>query len=278
MIGNCLKCGRIVCEQEGSGPCYFCANLVCTREEMEKISRGSNKGQKLKQDLLSRNWNAFEKIAQSLTVQSNQTDEENFRKAVEHKNKLIDFDRTSAKRTQVIDDESDYFDTNSKWLSQQQKVLLDKKEQEFRNKRFGSKLDNKKFTIDFAGRKVVDEQEILNLSDVGHEIDNIMKYNETLSNSEQAGAIINFNLDSIQLKFVEEKNKKLTKKNVQSDTSQNKNANYRIQNPELQEMKDDGMCLSMHQPWASLLVAGIKKYFLKIKRKQLRKIKYLFKT
>ena len=32
----------------------------------------------------------------------------------------------------------------------------------------------------------------------------------------------------------------------------------RVQDRELQEMADDGVCLSMHQPWASLLVAGIK--------------------
>jgi hypothetical protein len=32
-----LKCGRIVCAEEGSGPCYFCGSLVCTREELEKI-------------------------------------------------------------------------------------------------------------------------------------------------------------------------------------------------------------------------------------------------
>jgi hypothetical protein len=34
---------------------------------------------------------------------------------------------------------------------------------------------------------------------------------------------------------------------------------FRLQDQELQEMKDDGMCLSMHQPWAQLLVNGIKK-------------------
>lgn len=34
----------------------------------------------------------------------------------------------------------------------------------------------------------------------------------------------------------------------------------RLQDRELQEMKDEGCCLSMHQPWASLLVEGIKKY------------------
>lgn len=34
----------------------------------------------------------------------------------------------------------------------------------------------------------------------------------------------------------------------------------RLQDKELQEMGDEGMCLSMHQPWASLLIAGIKLY------------------
>ena len=35
-------------------------------------------------------------------------------------------------------------------------------------------------------------------------------------------------------------------------------ARLRIQDKELMQMTDDGMCLSMHQPWASLLVRGIK--------------------
>lgn len=28
LINNCLSCGRIVCDQEGSGPCLFCGSLV----------------------------------------------------------------------------------------------------------------------------------------------------------------------------------------------------------------------------------------------------------
>lgn len=32
----------------------------------------------------------------------------------------------------------------------------------------------------------------------------------------------------------------------------------RIQDKEYKEMVDEGVCLSMHQPYASLLVAGIK--------------------
>ena len=27
LVNNCTKCGRIVCKQEGSGPCLFCSQL-----------------------------------------------------------------------------------------------------------------------------------------------------------------------------------------------------------------------------------------------------------
>ena len=35
LIRNCLNCGRVVCEQEGSGPCFYCGTIVCTREERQ---------------------------------------------------------------------------------------------------------------------------------------------------------------------------------------------------------------------------------------------------
>ena len=30
LINNCTCCGRVVCDQEGSGPCLFCGQLVST--------------------------------------------------------------------------------------------------------------------------------------------------------------------------------------------------------------------------------------------------------
>jgi hypothetical protein len=105
--------------------------LVCTREETEKIARASIKGEQLKRDLMAKTWSGFEAISESLEnmkVSSEVTsagDAERLRQAIEHKNKLIEFDRTSAKRTQVIDDESDYFSTNSRWITSKQKALLD---------------------------------------------------------------------------------------------------------------------------------------------------------
>ena len=35
---------------------------------------------------------------------------------------------------------------------------------------------------------------------------------------------------------------------------------FRLQDKSLQEMRDDGVCLSMHQPWATLLIVGIKRW------------------
>jgi len=38
--------------------------------------------------------------------------------------------------------------------------------------------------------------------------------------------------------------------------------NLRLQDADLLVMSDEGLALSMHQPWASLLVAGIKRSVL----------------
>ena len=132
LINNCLRCGRIVCEQEGSGPCLFCGALVCTKREQEQLERGSKKSDQLMKKLLSR--------------------------AEDHKNKLLEFDAAHEKRTQVIDDESDYFSVDSdKWLSKEQREALRKREAELREERHGSRL-NKKINFDFAGRKIVEAE------------------------------------------------------------------------------------------------------------------------
>lgn len=127
LVANCMKCGRIICDFEGSGPCHFCNNLVCTKEEFEKIRSGSNKGQQLHDRLMEKQWAHHQNSMINTDIGSN---EKNFdlsalQKAIAHKDKLIDYNNTAAKRTQVIDDESDYFNTNSKWLSQEQREKLE---------------------------------------------------------------------------------------------------------------------------------------------------------
>lgn len=41
LINNCLQCGRIVCEQEGIGPCMHCGSLVVTPAEQDLLRRDS---------------------------------------------------------------------------------------------------------------------------------------------------------------------------------------------------------------------------------------------
>lgn len=105
-------------------------------------------------------------------------------KAVQHKEKLLEYDRnryhqqwwtvsavwdsvtthdtavyfmSSVRRTQVLDDESDYFATDSnQWLSPNEREKLRKKDEELRELRHASRKD-RKITLDFAGRQVIDE-------------------------------------------------------------------------------------------------------------------------
>jgi hypothetical protein len=61
----------------------------------------------------------------------------------------------------VIDDESDYYQSNSTWLSTAEREKLLKQEEEAHARKHASRLD-KKILIDFMGR-VVDEDQFNNL-------------------------------------------------------------------------------------------------------------------
>lgn len=67
----------------------------------------------------------------------------------------------SVRRTQVLDDECDYFAADSnQWLSSVERTMLRKREEELRELRHASRKD-RKITLDFAGRRVVEEGENL---------------------------------------------------------------------------------------------------------------------
>lgn len=138
LINNCTRCGRIVCEQEGSGPCLFCGNLVCTEDELRVIESSSKKGENLKKSLLE------------------QGRPKGWEEALAMRDRLLDYDRMSEKRTTVIDDESDYFRTNSVWLSEEERTKLKKIEEKMKEKKYASRCD-RKITIDFGGRQIIEE-------------------------------------------------------------------------------------------------------------------------
>ncbi|CAG4947870.1 unnamed protein product [Colias eurytheme] len=240
LINNCLQCGRIVCKQEGSGPCLFCGHLVCTPQEQKEINAKTKSSAKLMESLMERSrpkgWEA----------------------AVSHRNRLLEYDRTSERRTKVTDDDSDYFNANSVWLSASEKEKLHKYQQSLHDKKHASRL-NKKMTFDFAGRQVVEDNTIDYDVDEDH-IRNITTSNQNGNQMLRTDVLANMPSDRDVAPGV---NANL----LQFDESISSNyaatrptwsTQSRIQDAELQEMVDTGKCLSMHQPWASLLVEGIK--------------------
>ncbi|XP_058096496.1 uncharacterized protein LOC131242106 isoform X2 [Magnolia sinica] len=126
LVSNCLSCGKIICEQEGEGPCSFCGALV--------LREGST-------------YAGLDEIAVPLS------DAEAAAEA--YAKRLVDYDKNSAARTTVIDDQSDYYEIEgNSWLSAEEKELLMKKRQEIEEAEH-ARRSKVVMTFDLVGRKVV---------------------------------------------------------------------------------------------------------------------------
>uniref|UniRef100_A0A182SZ10 Zinc finger C2HC5-type domain-containing protein n=1 Tax=Anopheles maculatus TaxID=74869 RepID=A0A182SZ10_9DIPT len=249
LINNCIHCGRIVCEQEGSGPCLFCGSLVCTETEQRTIESSSRKGDNLRRSLMEQNRPA------------------GWEEALAMRNRLLEYDRNSEKRTTVIDDEADYFKTHSIWLSDAERKKLAQLEEELREKRHASRLA-RKVTLDFAGRQVLDEA-LLSTEDV-EEIfrqASLVDAPQTERGKENndPGWMMHDNEDVHPTlcgpapTFIDSTTGTTVPSAMRSATGYD-GVYSRVQDKEFLEMSDMRHCLSMHQPWASLLVAGIKRH------------------
>lgn len=95
-LTNCLHCGRISCEVEGYDFCPYCHILI---EDFSQRIRGDR------------------------TSSS----------ALLHKERLLEFDRTAAARTHILDDQEDYFvSSTSMWSTQEEQNNARDKEEERR--------------------------------------------------------------------------------------------------------------------------------------------------
>lgn len=173
---------------------------------------------------------------------------------------MLEFDKNCTKRTKVIDDEADYFSMDNRWLSKSQQKSLAKRDKELREKRFASRLDQK-FTLDFAGRRIVEAEEENYVYNADDEI--VRTIGETtplqkidITNREHS--LIDPRITIEPPKFNGEGFKTDVTKFLKSEQQAVRNS-LRLQDEELKLISDQGMCLSMHQPWASLLVYGIKR-------------------
>ncbi|XP_013108761.2 activating signal cointegrator 1 [Stomoxys calcitrans] len=252
LVNNCLSCGRIVCEQEGSGPCLFCGNIVCTNEEQHVLKSAGKKGETLMKTLKEKGGG------------------ESLKKALEQRDRLLEYDRNSEKRTTVIDDELDYFEENSVWHSDEQRAVFEKLKQEMHDRKHASRI-NRKIKIDFAGREVDEDvtisseyekavlKEVATINAKSDNANNWSNRKHTQKTYDDNGDV-DPNMDGIRPLYRPSAEERARNKASSVVNDGLERVYNRVQDKELLEMQDLRQCLSMHQPWASLLVAGIKKH------------------
>ncbi|XP_011495293.1 PREDICTED: activating signal cointegrator 1 [Ceratosolen solmsi marchali] len=234
LVNNCINCGRIVCLSEGPGPCFFCGNIVCYNNE----------------PLLHLNLTEELNDQSKRSIENKSISEINSSKTLKLRDKLLEYDRDCASRTNVIDDECDYFQTNNKWLSKSEQEQWEKLAYEAHEQKHRSRLQ-KPISIDLTGKVQQTQEDFLlknfeGLTTVPHKRE---------SNIQPEGLHYN------EYQSLEGATYVTTAKLPSSVTVKKNNFNlYRIQDREYLEMLDSGLCLSVHQPYASLIVTGIKKY------------------
>ena len=126
LVLNCMGCGKVVCAQEGSGPCFFCGTLVCTREEKEIIDRNSNKSKELYKKLTGKEMPEGGALSLASIAAGMQ-------EAIAFRDTLLLADADSERRTRVNDAESDAVSAESNaFLSQEERNAIIRRREELR--------------------------------------------------------------------------------------------------------------------------------------------------
>jgi hypothetical protein len=89
LINNCTACGKIACEQEGEGPCFFCGNPVFSPENLSRYE---------------------EEFKFQLQLESDPDLAESYFKAVDHKDKLLKWEENDVARKNVYDEDTDWYE------------------------------------------------------------------------------------------------------------------------------------------------------------------------
>lgn len=191
---NCLNCGKIICTVEGVGPCTFCGSPVLSKDQQVALIAEA-KQKRLEQKQSQQQQQQSKRVPSTKQgsmpyaskVSGNyipaglyEQEEEDRLKAEQHKEKLLEFQRTSAQRSTVIgivciyysacfffifnllclvDQAADFelpTDQANPWLSSQERALLIKKQQSNlrRIERAGQSSRRKVMTIDIGSKQV----------------------------------------------------------------------------------------------------------------------------
>uniref|UniRef100_A0A914Y0F7 Zinc finger C2HC5-type domain-containing protein n=1 Tax=Panagrolaimus superbus TaxID=310955 RepID=A0A914Y0F7_9BILA len=253
LIRNCLGCGRVVCKQEGSGPCFTCGTLVCTKEEREIIESGTKKGNALMNQLMG-----GKQIGPNLKNVA-----ENINDAIAYRDKLLIADADSERRTKVNDLQSDYLnlESNSYLTLEEREAILERKA-ELRQMR-NNVRKNMVVDFDFVAGKVVEQKErpIEVASDPV--LQSILQLSNLRMKDELAQIQSNPNTKTISCdqftpsydvsKSKLKKTPKVADVAIEDVFGENDEAFYA-------DIEQKGYCLALDQPLASFVVGGVRKH------------------
>jgi len=147
LITNCLNCGRIICDEEGVGPCFTCKNFVESRQQQIKwLQTRTNQVLTQQVDMGKKKTGPEHvpmKYSTKLAPNSNQHDikshfpdlmdagpskiqvtlDETLSKAQTQLDTLLQYDKTSAQRTRVYDAAQDFNQiVHDKWATPEQRA------------------------------------------------------------------------------------------------------------------------------------------------------------
>ena len=189
---NCLKCGKIICQKEGLGPCTFCGSPLLTAAQIQPILRSlrEDRGRE-KMDL---NNQSQRKADVSKTPRPFQTPasiaDDALDKAQSHARKLLSFQAENAQRTRVHDEAAD-FETptsgQSMWASPVERAAQLKRQQKaMREMEWNAKPEYEKrvMSVDIVGGKVVKRFVETKRDDVDEDVKGKGKAKDTDTNTE----------------------------------------------------------------------------------------------
>eukprot|EP01083_Nonionella_stella_P076310 207886_1 len=270
-ITNCLECGNIVCEAQQLGPCFFCFAMVSKRGTIP--AKDGN-----------------------LDAQNSPNNLKSLEKARAHRDKLIGFARDQAQRTLVIDDQEDFYEeayTNI-WLGEEARseALIKAQEEETKmnesrtSKPIRMEVDIESQTVRSAPNESIQSTPSkkseksskpvsTRLPDPSKQFGNACLEGKAAEVYESLMASLPNRKKGRAPTVPDPSERRLQDDDLfgsfedfvedgepPSTSSATPSTSQPAMVPEVESIYTDstdrGVCLSMHQPWASLLVNGIK--------------------
>lgn len=190
----------------------------------------------------------------------------NMDKALEHRDRLLDFDQKSVARSKVFDDQTDYFTIQTQnFITDENRAKINQKVDYIVENKF-NKVD--KIQIDFDSMSVTEKSESV-IQDLEAEHRMLEQLSVVKSDYELVASSNFIDEDNSDLKrnlpppvyVPSEMGRKFSQpKSGLNRINTMENYSQRVQDRDLEILDDKGMCLAMRQPYASLLVAGVKKF------------------